>query len=102
MRKPTVEETSAGGLVLDRSGAVARAALIARHDRKGQLVWSMPKGHLELGETAEDAAVREVHEEIDRLLDKLTTGERPVDPNAMGGGMGGGGGGFGGGFFDVR
>ncbi len=46
--------------------------------------------------------LREVHEEIDRLLDKLTTGERPVDPNAMGGGMGGGGGGFGGGFFDVR
>ena len=44
MRKPTVEETSAGGLVLDRSGSVARAALIARHDRKGQLVWSMPKG----------------------------------------------------------
>ena len=63
MRKPTVEETSAGGLVLDRSGSVARAALIARHDRKGQLVWSMPKGHLEPGETAKVAAVREVHEE---------------------------------------
>lgn len=45
--------------------------------------------------------MREVHEEIDRLLDKLTTGERPVDPNALGG-MGGGGGGFGGGFFDVH
>ena len=42
--------------------------------------------------------MREVHEEIDRLLNKLTTGERPVDPNAMGSG----GGGFGGGFFDVR
>ena len=45
--------------------------------------------------------MREVHEEIDNLLDKLTTGERPVDPNAMGGGQGGGQG-FGGGFFDVR
>lgn len=42
--------------------------------------------------------MREVHEEIDSLLDKLTTGERPVDPNAMGGMQGG----FGGGFFDVR
>ncbi|MSW43290.1 MAG: NUDIX domain-containing protein [Actinobacteria bacterium] len=63
MRKPTVEETSAGGLVLDRSGTVAKAALIARHDRRGKLVWSMPKGHLEPGETAEDAAVREVQEE---------------------------------------
>ena len=43
--------------------------------------------------------MREVQEEIDNLLDKLTTGSRPVDPNAMGGQ---GGGGFGGGFFDVR
>ncbi|CAB4920029.1 unannotated protein [freshwater metagenome] len=58
-----MEETSAGGLVLDRSGTVAKAALIARHDRRGKLVWSMPKGHLEPGETAEDAAVREVQEE---------------------------------------
>jgi ADP-ribose pyrophosphatase YjhB (NUDIX family) len=40
-----------------------RAALIARHDRRGRLVWSLPKGHLEHGETAEQAAVREVEEE---------------------------------------
>ncbi|TAK70326.1 MAG: NUDIX hydrolase [Actinomycetota bacterium] len=58
-----VEETSAGGLVVDRSGGTPRAALIARHDRRGRLVWSLPKGHLEAGETAEDAAVREVEEE---------------------------------------
>jgi ADP-ribose pyrophosphatase YjhB (NUDIX family) len=58
-----VEETSAGGLVVDRSGEVPRAALIARHDRRGRLVWSLPKGHLEAGETPEDAAVREVEEE---------------------------------------
>jgi ADP-ribose pyrophosphatase YjhB (NUDIX family) len=63
MRRPSVEETSAGGLVLDRSGTVTKAALIARHDRKGRLVWSMPKGHLEPGETPEDAAIREVQEE---------------------------------------
>ncbi len=58
-----MEETSAGGLVVDRSGPVARAALIARHDRRGRLVWSLPKGHVEDGETPEDAAVREVEEE---------------------------------------
>ncbi len=58
-----VEETSAGGLVLDRSSTPARAALIARHDRRGRLVWSLPKGHLEEGETAEQAAIREVEEE---------------------------------------
>ena len=39
------------------------AALIARHDSRGRLLWSLPKGHLEAGETPEDAAVREVFEE---------------------------------------
>ena len=58
-----MEETSAGGLVVDRSGPHPRAALIARHDRRGRLVWSLPKGHLEAGETPEDADVREVEEE---------------------------------------
>jgi ADP-ribose pyrophosphatase YjhB (NUDIX family) len=59
-----VEETSAGGLVLDSTEAgQARAALIGRIDRRGRLLWSLPKGHVEPGETAEDAAVREVAEE---------------------------------------
>jgi ADP-ribose pyrophosphatase YjhB (NUDIX family) len=59
-----VEETSAGGLVLDSpEAAQARAALIGRIDRRGRLLWSLPKGHVEPGETAEDAAVREVAEE---------------------------------------
>ena len=62
-RMPKVEETSAGGLVVDRTSEDLRAALIARHDRRGRLVWSLPKGHLEQGETPEDAAVREVEEE---------------------------------------
>jgi ADP-ribose pyrophosphatase YjhB (NUDIX family) len=61
--RPSVEETSAGGLVLDRSGAIPRAALIGRQNRHGRLLWSLPKGHLEAGETAEDAAIREVREE---------------------------------------
>jgi ADP-ribose pyrophosphatase YjhB (NUDIX family) len=58
-----VEETSAGGLVVDRRTDPPRAALIARHDRRGRLLWSLPKGHLEAGESAEQAAVREVAEE---------------------------------------
>jgi 8-oxo-dGTP pyrophosphatase MutT (NUDIX family) len=57
----TVDETSAGGLVVDAAGA--SAALIGRLDRRGRLLWSLPKGHLEEGETAEQAAVREVEEE---------------------------------------
>ena len=40
-----------------------RAALIARTNRRGQLLWSLPKGHLEEGESLEDAAVREITEE---------------------------------------
>ncbi len=40
-----------------------RAALIGRLDRRGRLLWSLPKGHIEAGETAEQAAVREVEEE---------------------------------------
>ncbi len=58
-----VEEVSAGGLVIDGKGADARGALIGRLDRRGRLLWSLPKGHIEPGETPEDTAVREVAEE---------------------------------------
>jgi 8-oxo-dGTP pyrophosphatase MutT (NUDIX family) len=58
-----VDETSAGGLVVDLNGDVPRGALIGRVDRRGRLLWSLPKGHVEPGETAEQAAIREVQEE---------------------------------------
>lgn len=58
-----MQEVSAGGLVVDRGAQPPQAALIARHDRRGRLVWSLPKGHVEEGESYEDAAVREVEEE---------------------------------------
>ncbi|MDT5219821.1 MAG: hypothetical protein QOF15_1926 [Mycobacterium sp.] len=62
----TVHETSAGGLVIDgidgpRESQVA--ALIGRIDRRGRMLWSLPKGHIEMGETAEQTAIREVAEE---------------------------------------
>lgn len=65
-RLRTVHETSAGGLVIDgidgpRDEQVA--ALIGRIDRRGRMLWSLPKGHIELGETAEQTAIREVAEE---------------------------------------
>ena len=39
------------------------AALIGRVDRRGRMLWSLPKGHIEQGETAEQTAIREVAEE---------------------------------------
>jgi 8-oxo-dGTP pyrophosphatase MutT (NUDIX family) len=60
-RMRTVTETSAGGLVVDTE--TGRAAVIGRLDRRGRLLWSLPKGHVEDGETVEQAAVREVAEE---------------------------------------
>jgi 8-oxo-dGTP pyrophosphatase MutT (NUDIX family) len=59
---PTVDETSAGGLVLD-ADLGTHAALIGRLDRRGRLLWSLPKGHIEGSETAAETAVREVKEE---------------------------------------
>ena len=60
---PSVYETSAGGLVVDRVGTASTAALIGRIDRRGRLEWVLPKGHVEPGETPEQTAVREVREE---------------------------------------
>lgn len=61
-----MHETSAGGLVidgLDRPREEQVAALIGRVDRRGRMLWSLPKGHIEQGETAEQTAIREVAEE---------------------------------------
>jgi 8-oxo-dGTP pyrophosphatase MutT (NUDIX family) len=62
-RLQRVDETSAGGLVVDLDGEIPQGAIIGRTDRRGRLLWSLPKGHVEPGETAEQAAVREVAEE---------------------------------------
>ena len=56
-----VEEISAGGLVVDKSGELG--LLIGRIDKRGRMLWSLPKGHIEAGESPEEAALREVCEE---------------------------------------
>ena len=60
---PTVEEVSAGGLVVRRIGGRLEVAIIARYNRGGRLEWCLPKGHPEGSEGHEEAAIREVEEE---------------------------------------
>jgi ADP-ribose pyrophosphatase YjhB (NUDIX family) len=52
--------TSAGGLVIDARG---RIALVRQRNRRGRWRWTLPKGRIDRGETAEAAALREVYEE---------------------------------------
>lgn len=54
-----IRETSAGGLV-HRDG---KLLMVRVRDLTGEKVWTFPKGHLEAGEQALDAALREVEEE---------------------------------------
>lgn len=71
---PTSIETSAGGLVLSGLAEAVQpdgsvdlstiyVALIGRLDRRGRLLWSMPKGHIEPDESQHATAEREVWEE---------------------------------------
>lgn len=53
-------EVSAGGVVFRRRGSGLEALLIGRGNPR---IWSLPKGHVEVRETHEMAALREVREE---------------------------------------
>ncbi|WP_217914561.1 NUDIX hydrolase [Miltoncostaea marina] len=55
-----ITERSAGGVLLLRMGPELMVALIAT---RGGAVLGLPKGHIEPGETREDAALRETREE---------------------------------------
>ena len=73
VRKPAVVE-SAGGVVLNPTGDV----LVVNQNGDS---WSLPKGHVEPGEKALDAARREIYEESGvkelQYIKKLGVYERP-------------------------
>ena len=63
-RPPVTREFSAGGLVCRRVRGAWAVCLAGRRIHPGSdLVWILPKGHVEDGESMEDAALREVREE---------------------------------------
>lgn len=75
-RLPSVEERSAGGIVVDIREGRALIAIIARRNRAGRVEWCLPKGHVEPGETLVETAAREVAEETGitgRVLIELGT-----------------------------
>ena len=59
-RLQTLEQVSAGGVAFRRAdGRVEIAIILTNPERR----WQLPKGMIDAGETAEQAAVREVREE---------------------------------------
>ncbi len=64
-------EISAGGVIYKKNGNEVEVALIGLKNGK---VWALPKGHIEEGESVEEAARREVAEETGlrgKVIDKI-------------------------------
>jgi len=73
-KKPIRREFSAGGVVYKKQGSKI-LWLVGKHS--GYHKWVLPKGLIEKGEKASDAAVREVEEEMG-IKAKLMVKEKPV------------------------
>lgn len=80
VRNEQHEILKAGGVVIDAGKVLLVTGVQGT-------IWSFPKGHVELGETIEEAAIREVREEtgyqveiIKRLTDITYTNKETGDP----------------------
>ena len=81
---PTLEQISAGGVAFRRNKSATEVAIVAVLP---SLRWQLPKGLIDAGERAEQAALREVREEagIDcELLEKIETVEYWYQATAKG------------------
>lgn len=63
LREGFAEQASAGGFLVDWSTGAPRIALI-RVCRRGGSTWEVAKGKIEAGEAPQEAAIREVREEM--------------------------------------
>ena len=59
----TERQVSAGGVLVREGPHTPEVLLASRRTKRGDLVWGLPKGLVEEGESPEDTAVREVAEE---------------------------------------
>jgi 8-oxo-dGTP pyrophosphatase MutT (NUDIX family) len=77
-RLPSVEERSAGGVVVDIHDGQARIAVIARRNRAGRIEWCLPKGHIEGQETEETGIEGRVLIELGTIDYWFAVGDRRI------------------------
>ncbi|MFQ5543542.1 MAG: NUDIX hydrolase [Nitrospiria bacterium] len=59
----TKKHTSSGGVIYKFSENCVRVILISHQNHRGHVIWCLPKGSIEKGETLQETALREVREE---------------------------------------
>ena len=70
----TRRHTSSGGVIFKAKEDGVQVILISHHNQKGKLIWCLPKGSVEKGESLQETALREVREEtgvVGRILEKI-------------------------------
>ena len=77
----TVIHRCAGGIVVRRYNNCVEFLLLKQIRKTGESQWVMPKGHIQHGETSEQAAVREVREEsgVEELVVIACLGEQAFE-----------------------